>query len=368
MSADSPTAVSWHLAAASPADASGSIVWPELCRISKTTASVVAEAAGVGMFKGDGGRPQRDAGGSAWCPAHGAAGDLARPRQASPAGGRSGREAGGRAAPGPPRALRLGVRPPAAGTMTGPVTACRCAQPAAPGWRRMGRRCRAPDLAAKPACRWNLQRPVPVTLPARARPARKPTAAIAGPGREQRTTLHRAEVPIRPSRPPEKARQASLPAAQPGPPVVLDLARHEADGERWAGSCRRCPQPVGRRRRRGRRPEEGRGLAAEGAVHRHDAGEPIFGQPVSYPSGGQADPAAAFRQLPGSGKGTSPPSPARPGQPGSPSFLRCRCVQPGAPLPAARVLRCAAPFQARRRRPAAGRSPSAAKGAARHQE
>lgn len=113
---------------------------------------------------------------------------------------------------------------------------------------------------------------------------------------------------------------------------------------------------------------KGRGLAAEDAVRCSDAGEPISRQPVSDPSGGQADPAAAFRQLLDSGKGTSPPPPARPGLPVSPSFLRCRCVQPGAPLPAARVLRCAAPFQARRRRPAAGRSPSAAKGAARHQE
>jgi hypothetical protein len=91
------------------------------CRNSSTIVSMVAAAAGVGMFKGDGGRPQRDALGPAWCPAHGAAGDLARPRQASPAGGRPGREAGGRAAPGASRALRLGVRPSAAGTMTAPL-------------------------------------------------------------------------------------------------------------------------------------------------------------------------------------------------------------------------------------------------------
>ena len=80
--------------------------------------------------------------------------------------------------------------------------------------------------------------------------------------------------------------------------------------------------------------EEGRGLAAKNAVRWSDAREPIVGHD-SYLQGGQADPSAAFRQLPGSGKGVSPPPLARPRLSGSPSFLRCRCVQPGAPLPAA---------------------------------
>ena len=224
----------------------------------------------------------------------------------------------------------------------------------------------APAHAAKPACRWSLQRPVPVTLPVRARPERRTTTATTGPGRKQRATLYRAECQSNHRGHPKPVR-AFVPAAQPGPPPVLDLPRHEVDGERWAAAAVAVPDRLNEGGHVVVDPK-GRGLAAEGAVRWSDAGEPIFGQHVSYPSDGRADPSAASGLLPGSGTGTSPPSPARPGRPVSPSFLRCRCVQPGAPLPAARVLRCAAPFQARRRWPAAGRSPSAAKGAARHQE